>query len=183
MPSSSVYSWESLIVPSSSRSSMSLKDKIRDLSYPLAPLVQVTTGYVHPAFPGVLLNYWLLTSDELDSLMEFYHQKGGSALMLQYPLPVGWEEDMPLERKRRRFGRFIGLRGCETPMKTTFGGDGGGFGGRAGGFREEASGFGGHAGAFKEEGDGFQENLGGFVDELRPWEVDEQASRKRKWYY
>lgn len=98
-----------------------LHDKLRDLSFPLSPLVQITTGYIHPAFPRMVLNYYLLTSDELDSLMEFYHQKGNSEHMLKYPLPVGWEEDMDLEQKRTRFGRFIGLRGCEGPVRESFG--------------------------------------------------------------
>lgn len=101
--------------------STTLRDKLRDLSYPLSPLVQITTGYIHPAFPRMILNYYLLTSDELDSLMEFYHQKGNSEYMYEYPLPVGWEEGMDLERKRRRFGRFIGLRGCDSPVEESFG--------------------------------------------------------------
>lgn len=116
----SVSSWASLSLPPSPYPT-TLQAKLRDLSHPLAPLVQITTGYIHPAFPRLLLSFWLLTSDELDSLMEFYHQKGDSARMRDYPLPVGWEEGMPLERKRRRFGRFIGLRGCESPVKDSFG--------------------------------------------------------------
>ena len=115
----SVSSWMSVSLPPSPIP-ITLHDKLRDLSHPLSPLVQVTTGYVHPAFPKLLLNFWLLTCDELDSLMEFYHQKGDSMHMREYPLPVGWEEGMDLERKRRRFGRFIGLRGCESPMRESF---------------------------------------------------------------
>lgn len=118
----SVSSWTSVSLPPSP-CPPTLQTKLRDLSHPLSPLVQITTGYIHPAFPRLLLNFWLLTSDELDSLMEFYHQKGGGAGMRDYPLPVGWEEGMPLERKRRRFGRFIGLRGCESPVRDSFGGE------------------------------------------------------------
>ena len=120
MSSSSVYSSGCDSVSSSTRPTSSLEQKLRDLTFPLSPLVQVTTGYKHPAFPAMLLNYWLLTSDELDSLLEFYHQRNGGHLTQQYPLPVGWEENMSLETKRRRFGRFIGLNGCETPVKETF---------------------------------------------------------------
>lgn len=116
----SVSSWTSVSLPVSPAPT-TLQDKLRDLSHPLSPLVQITTGYIHPAFPRLLLNFWLLTSDELDSLMEFYHQKGNSPYMYDYPLPVGWEEGMDLERKRRRFGRFIGLRGCESPVRESFG--------------------------------------------------------------
>jgi hypothetical protein len=28
---------------------------------------------------------------------------------------VDWRSDLPLEEKRRKMGKFIGLRGCETP--------------------------------------------------------------------
>lgn len=56
----------------------------------------------------------------MDELAEFYHQKpasdGSSARWMgQYPKVMGWREGMGLEEKRRRWGKFIGLRGCETP--------------------------------------------------------------------
>jgi len=28
-----------------------------------------------------------------------------------------WSSDIPLEEKRRKIGRFIGLRGCESPIR------------------------------------------------------------------
>jgi len=31
---------------------------------------------------------------------------------------VQWGSDLTLEEKRRKIGRFIGLRGCESPVKT-----------------------------------------------------------------
>lgn len=32
-----------------------------------------------------------------------------------YPCPVVWDVGASVEVKRRRLGRFIGLRGCESP--------------------------------------------------------------------
>jgi len=93
-----------------------LAAKIAQMALPLAPLVRVTAGDVHPLFPGTILNYWLLTSDQLDDLAHFYHQRTPCALTWHYPCPVDWKADLTLEGKRRKFGRFIGLRGCETPI-------------------------------------------------------------------
>ncbi|RFU32038.1 hypothetical protein B7463_g4313, partial [Scytalidium lignicola] len=92
--------------------------KIAQLGYRLAPLVRVTTGTVHPSFPATVLNYHLLTDSELDDLAEFYHQKTRSRYTSQYPCPVEWRPDLTLADKRRKFGRFIGLRGCDTPIRT-----------------------------------------------------------------
>lgn len=84
----------------------------------LAPLVQLTTGHIHPDFPATLLNFWLLTSDQLDELAHFYHQRTPSLWSAHYPCPVVWGRDLTLEEKRRKIGRFIGLSGCESPEKT-----------------------------------------------------------------
>jgi hypothetical protein len=88
------------------------------MALPLAPLVRLTTGEVHPAFPPTLLNFWLLTSKQLDELAHFYHQRTPSVWSAHYPCPVTWGGDLTLEEKRRKIGRFIGLRGCESPIKT-----------------------------------------------------------------
>lgn len=29
---------------------------------------------------------------------------------------MGWRQGLTLEEKRRKMGKFIGLRGCETPV-------------------------------------------------------------------
>lgn len=103
-----------------------LAHKLRQMALPLSPLVQLTTGAVHPNFPTNVLQFWLLTDDQLESLAGFYHQTdvapGGrqSPWATQYPCPVRWQSDAPLEVKRRRMGRFIGLRGCESPVETSF---------------------------------------------------------------
>jgi len=92
--------------------------KLRQMALPLAPLVQLTTGQVHPAFPMTLLNFWLLTDDELDALASFYHQRTPCRWTTHYPCPVAWGPHLSLEDKRRKIGRFIGLRGCESPVKS-----------------------------------------------------------------
>ncbi|KAH6646417.1 hypothetical protein BKA67DRAFT_696274 [Truncatella angustata] len=92
-----------------------LAKKLREMALPLAPLVQLTTGRVHPAFPGTLLGFWLLTEGELEGLAHFYHQRTPCRWTSHYPCPVAWDPAAGTEEKRRRIGRFIGLRGCETP--------------------------------------------------------------------
>ncbi|KAI1799790.1 hypothetical protein F4811DRAFT_557441 [Daldinia bambusicola] len=91
------------------------REKLRQMALPLAPLVQLTTGEIHAAFPATLLKFWLLTDAELEELAHFYHQRTPCRWTFHYPCPIAWSSDMPLEEKRRRIGRFIGLRGCETP--------------------------------------------------------------------
>lgn len=97
--------------------------KLRQMALPLAPLVQLTTGHVHPAFPDTLLNFWLLTDDQLEDLAHFYHQRTPGPWTRHYPCPVPWGPGMSLEDKRRRIGRFIGLRGCDTPVVSHFQGE------------------------------------------------------------
>ncbi|KPI37412.1 uncharacterized protein AB675_10259 [Cyphellophora attinorum] len=111
---------------------------VSHLSTPLVPLISVTTGLPHPSFPRSLLQYHLLTHAQLDSLARWYHQTcPPTEESWMYPawIPpftahaaaaaagvnnVGQEcargcEGVTLETKRRRWGRFIGLRGCESP--------------------------------------------------------------------
>ncbi|KAH8885172.1 hypothetical protein GQ53DRAFT_660264 [Thozetella sp. PMI_491] len=94
-----------------------LHQKLRQMALPLAPLVQVTSGEVHQAFPRNLLSFWLLTDEQLDSLAVFYHQRDPSNWTLQYPCPIVWRPGMTVEEKRRKLGKFIGLRGCDTPIE------------------------------------------------------------------
>ncbi|KAI1132059.1 hypothetical protein F5Y10DRAFT_284569 [Nemania abortiva] len=98
-------------------SNAAFREKLEQMALPLAPLVQLTTGEIHPAFPGTLLNFWLLTDAELEELAHFYHQRTPSRYTFHYPCPINWSSDVPLEEKRRKIGRFIGLRGCESPVR------------------------------------------------------------------
>lgn len=95
-------------------------EKLRQMSLPLAPLVQMTTGQIHPYFPKTLLGFWLLTDDQLDALALFYHQRThGCPWKYQYPCPITWSASLSTEEKRRKIGKFIGLRGCDTPIETS----------------------------------------------------------------
>ncbi|GJP90211.1 unnamed protein product [Aspergillus niger] len=94
---------------------------------PLHPLVSSTTGHQHPDFPRSSLQYNLLTSEQLDRLAVHFHQVDPPVRgTFWYPVRIvqPWirregakgyvaDEELGLEVKRRRFGRFIGLRGCE----------------------------------------------------------------------
>jgi hypothetical protein len=100
------------------RRNPALAQKISQMALPLAPLVRITSGEVHPYFPVTLLNFWVLTSQQLDELAHFYHQRTPSVWSSHYPCPVIWGKELTLEEKRRKIGRFIGLRGCESPVKS-----------------------------------------------------------------
>jgi len=112
------------------QSPTSLQHKLHHLSTPLHPLLRITTGQPHPSFPRTLLHYHLLSSSDLDSLASYYHQRTPNPYTHCYPLTengrsLGWRrEGMGVEEKRRKFGRFVGLRGCETPVTESEGGEG-----------------------------------------------------------
>lgn len=123
---------------------------IAHLSHPLVPLVSVINGLSHPNFPCSILQFHVLTHDQLDSLARWYHQTTDAGReRWMYPCPIeegkAWckstqdvtwnsmvtdhnnrtanasaaDSDIPvtdLDTKRRRWGRFIGLRGCESPV-------------------------------------------------------------------
>ncbi|KAH7035048.1 uncharacterized protein B0I36DRAFT_87296 [Microdochium trichocladiopsis] len=93
-----------------------LQARLRHLSIVLCPLVQMSTGHRHPAFPKTILEYHLLSDAQLDDLAGFYHQRSPSEWSGQYPCPVKWTGTLTTADKRRKFGRFIGLRGCESPI-------------------------------------------------------------------
>jgi hypothetical protein len=93
------------------------QNKISQMALRLSPLVSITTGDVHPAFPSTLLNFWLLTGEQCDEIAHFYHQRTPSIYTVHYPCPIVWRTDASLEEKRRRIGRFMGLRGCESPVR------------------------------------------------------------------
>ncbi|KAK0383148.1 hypothetical protein NLU13_9061 [Sarocladium strictum] len=91
--------------------------KLAQMRIRLSPIVQISTGAVHPAFPKTLLNFWLLTEEQLDSLALFYHQRYPNEFTMSYPCPVEWPATgLTIADKRRKMGRFIGLRGCESPV-------------------------------------------------------------------
>jgi hypothetical protein len=81
------------------------------MARPLAPLVQIGTGAIHPDFPTSVLTYHLMTEEQLDAVAEFYHQTDHqNKFWLGYPCPVYWRKDMSVEKKRERMGNFIGVK-------------------------------------------------------------------------
>ncbi|KIW33036.1 uncharacterized protein PV07_04538 [Cladophialophora immunda] len=118
--------------PTTQRNRQHYLSSVEHLRAPLVPLISVTTGLPHPEFPTSLLQYHLLTHEQLDSLARWYHQVTPPVEeTFQYPAWIPpWtglsrlrqqisstdeEVRVDLETKRRRWGRFIGLRGCESP--------------------------------------------------------------------
>ena len=109
-----------------------LRRRLAHLASPLHALLSVASGQAHPDFPRTLLHYHLLTEAQLDALARFYHQDPPCALSFAYPAPVAgrWREPNRVaggglvQDKRRRFGRFVGLRGCESPREAAEGREG-----------------------------------------------------------
>ncbi|KAH7124923.1 hypothetical protein B0J13DRAFT_150149 [Dactylonectria estremocensis] len=92
-----------------------LATKLEQMAFPLAPLVEVQHGTVHPAFPRTVLLFWLLTNEQLESLAEFYHQRTPNEFTNLYPHPIrDWNPDMAIEEKQRKVGEFIGIRFCDS---------------------------------------------------------------------
>ncbi|KAL1890408.1 hypothetical protein Sste5346_008235 [Sporothrix stenoceras] len=97
-----------------------LESKLQHMSQKLEWLVNVDNLLPHPSFPGNILQFWLLTDDQLEAMASYYHQRTPSEYTGCYPCPVSWPRNgLTLEDKRRKFGRFIGLRGCQTPQRST----------------------------------------------------------------
>ncbi|KAJ5097614.1 hypothetical protein N7456_008335 [Penicillium angulare] len=102
-----------------------LQSWVQYLRQSLAPLVSCMSGEAPADFPATLLSYNLLTHEQLDNLAYFFHQTSPAMRETPYyPLPMDkpWigaraEQGVSLATKRRRFGRFIGLQNCETPIE------------------------------------------------------------------
>ncbi|KAI1615036.1 hypothetical protein EDD37DRAFT_630115 [Exophiala viscosa] len=128
--------------PATLRTRAQYTNSLQHLRAPLVPLISVSNGLPHPQFPTTLLQYHLLTHDQLDSLARWYHQVDPPLdETFMYPAWIpAWtslhpsheyrnvvldndstpsSHNVDLETKRRRFGRFIGLRGCESPTATS----------------------------------------------------------------
>ena len=108
---------------------------LNHLRVQLKPLVRVTDGCIPTNFPRTLLQFHLLTHSDLDELARHYHQVWPPLPhTCRYPIMMKtwvWNQDLKprgrdatvevvLETKRRRFGRFIGLRGCDSPIRECF---------------------------------------------------------------
>ncbi len=91
--------------------------KLSQMRIQLAPIVAVTSGIPAPDYPSTLLNFWLLTEAQLDDLAAFYDQASPNGWTNCYPATMGWDKNASIAVKRRKLGKFIGLRGCETPVE------------------------------------------------------------------
>ncbi|KAF2013203.1 hypothetical protein BU24DRAFT_232056 [Aaosphaeria arxii CBS 175.79] len=112
-----------------------LAEKIKQMRLNIAPIVHIYTGQCPPEFPSTLLELFLLTEDELDSMAHFYAQIYPDETTNLYPQVMDFNQpylsrptegdDLPdscrmtsyerLRVKMRIFARFIGMRGAETP--------------------------------------------------------------------
>jgi hypothetical protein len=116
-----------------SKRNLSFQKKLDAMRLTIAPIVHVTTGLPPPEYPRTMLQLFLLTEPQLDSMAQFYSQIHLSALTGLYPQTMDWNRpilDKPeegedatftvtdverLKIKMRMFARFIGMRGAETP--------------------------------------------------------------------
>jgi len=113
-----------------------LASKIATLHLKIAPIICVVSGEPHSAYPNTMLEFWLLTEARLDMMAHYYSQSTPSKYTNMYPRTMGWDkgflsslgEDQAttdgryqlstadrIAIKRRKFARFIGMRGCEIP--------------------------------------------------------------------
>ncbi|KAF2118471.1 hypothetical protein BDV96DRAFT_597292 [Lophiotrema nucula] len=112
-----------------------LAKKIEQMKLTIAPIVHVMSGHPPPEFPGTILQLFLLTEDQLDTMAHFYSQSTRGPLTYTYPQTMEWNrpflrkpnpgEMVPegcwlndverLRIKMRMFAKFIGMRGAETP--------------------------------------------------------------------
>ena len=105
-------------------------NRLQYLSRRLLPILSLSTGTPHPSFPRTILAYHLLTAQELNDMAHYYHQRTPCRLTFEYPVSVDWDpataanqamiargeiSSEQVAQMRRRFGRFIGLRGCNSP--------------------------------------------------------------------
>ncbi|KAJ5731401.1 uncharacterized protein N7483_005909 [Penicillium malachiteum] len=98
---------------------------IEILSQPLHPLRSCTSNQAPANFPKTLFAWQVLTHEQLDGLARFFHQTSPpTSETKNYPLPIDkpWvgpkaDPSVTVETKRLRFGRFIGLKGCESPLE------------------------------------------------------------------
>ena len=75
---------------------------LQHLCTPLIPLVSVSTGLAHPEFPTSLLQYHLLTHEQVDDLARWYHQVSPPvAETWKYPCPIpGWVSLYPNAKRQ-----------------------------------------------------------------------------------
>ncbi|KAF2270628.1 hypothetical protein CC78DRAFT_137792 [Lojkania enalia] len=119
----------------STRKNLELATKIEHMRLNIAPIVHVETGIPPVEFPSTMLQFFLLTEDQLDAMAHYYEQSTPGPNTYDYPQTMDWnkpflsrpKEDQKAEEgcgfsdferlriKMRIFARFIGMSGAETP--------------------------------------------------------------------
>ena len=109
-----------------------LAKKIQSLQLKIAPMVPMPDGgRPHSSYPKTILHFWLLTEAQLDSIAHYYHQSTPGAYTNSYPATMNWDSaffarlaaterlssEQRIAMKRRKLGKFIGLRNCDTPIE------------------------------------------------------------------
>lgn len=108
-----------------------LAEKIQSLQLKIAPMVPMPDGGPpHSSYPKTLLQFWLLTEEQLDSIAHYYHQSTPGVHTDSYPVSMNWDSaffarlsatgpagaEQRITMKRRKLGKFLGMRGCQTPI-------------------------------------------------------------------
>ncbi|KAL1633156.1 hypothetical protein SLS56_003018 [Neofusicoccum ribis] len=111
--------------PAGSTKSPAFADKVARMRLQLMPIYPLPAGPPHTKFPKTVLQFHLLTEEDLDSMAAYYSQSTPDEWTDRYPCVIGWDADFFADPslsdeqrfviKRRKLGKFIGLRGCETP--------------------------------------------------------------------
>ncbi|EKG17679.1 hypothetical protein MPH_05128 [Macrophomina phaseolina MS6] len=111
------------------KSSDAFTEKLNQMRLKIMPIHPLPGGAPSSAFPTTLLEFHLLTEEQLDSMASYYSQSVRNEWTDRYPCVMGWDDDFfadpalsdndRVKIKLRKFGKFIGLRGCETPIQET----------------------------------------------------------------
>ncbi|KAF1810648.1 hypothetical protein P152DRAFT_400664 [Eremomyces bilateralis CBS 781.70] len=116
---------------SAGRTNPEFQRKLAKLRLKIHPILSLHTGRSAPEFPATLLHFNLLTEAQLDELAHYYSQCCQDETTASYGKSMDWDasyydeyfgegkcfrESRRVWVKRRRFGRFIGMRGCDTPV-------------------------------------------------------------------
>ena len=107
------------------KASPEFQEKVQRLKLTLEPIYPLPVGSPHPAFPRTMLQFHLLTEEQLDGMAKHYHQTEHCEYTFEYPERMVWDTAYfdtldTIDRvavKRRKLGNFIGLRGCDTPAE------------------------------------------------------------------
>lgn len=87
-----------------------LMEYLDAIVYPIRSMTQVSCPFrTHPAFPATRMQFYLLTSDQMEDMMAFYGQIQRGRDWMRYPCPVMWDSHAHIVTKRWRLGQFIGI--------------------------------------------------------------------------